>query len=203
MDLTGTLSPTGQESVVVSLLTLQGFLSQEDCLAVRRGMDAGMMEEAEVLDHGIHRQSGVRNARLVEPAAAVIDRMEARIESCRDRAATAFALALGDREGAGFIRYPPGGFYRAHRDRGDDAQWEGARRRAVAVVIFLNTSRDVSVAGEFEGGVLRLFFPDGDIELVPEAGLLVAFRAEVLHEVTEVRGGTRDTVVDWFYSTGR
>ena len=30
----------------------------------------------------------------------------------------------------------------------------------------------------------------------------MAFPADVLHEVTEVRGGTRDTVVDWFYDGG-
>ena len=37
------------------------------------------------------------------------------------------------------------------------------------------------------------------MSVVPQAGLLVAFSADVLHEVTEVRAGTRDTIVDWFY----
>jgi predicted 2-oxoglutarate/Fe(II)-dependent dioxygenase YbiX len=63
----------------------------------------------------------------------------------------------------------------------------------------MNGSRDEGRAGDFDGGILRLFLPHGRLDIVPEPGLLVAFRADTLHEVTEVREGTRDTVVDWFY----
>ena len=181
------------------LVRIQGFLGNPDCLAIREAMDAGSLEDAEVLGHGIHRQSLVRNAALVEPSGRLIEAVEGRLDSCRDRVAAALGLGLGDREGAGFIRYPEGGFYRAHRDRGDDPQWAAAARRAIALVVFLNSSRDVSPDGGFEGGVLRLFGPDEAVDLLPEAGTLVAFPADVLHEVTVVRGGTRDTVVDWFY----
>jgi predicted 2-oxoglutarate/Fe(II)-dependent dioxygenase YbiX len=162
-------------------------------------MDVGAVEDAEVLSHGIHRQSLVRNAAVVEPPGRLIEAIEVRLDSCRGRVAEALGLGVGDREGAGFIRYPEGGFYRAHRDRGDDPEWEGASRRAVALVVFLNTSRDSGLEGEFSGGVLRLFLPQQDLDVSPEAGLLIAFPADVLHEVTEVRGGTRDTIVDWFY----
>ena len=162
-------------------------------------MDAGVMEDAEVLRHGIYRQSLVRNAALVEPSPSLVEVIDARLDSCRDRVAEALGLGVGDREGAGFVRYPEGGFYRAHRDRGDDPEWADAARRAIALVLFLNSSRDASPDGDFEGGVLRLFGPDDAIDVLPEAGTLVAFPADVLHEVTEVRGGTRDTVVDWFY----
>ena len=162
-------------------------------------MDAGQREEAEVLAGGIQRRASVRNAALVEPSAVFIDLLEARLDSCRAGLAEAFGLALGDREGAGFLRYPEGGFYLPHRDRGDDPTWKAAARRAVALVLFLNSSRETSPDGDFDGGALRLFAPDGEIDVLPEAGTLVAFPADVLHEVTEVRGGTRDTVVDWFY----
>jgi predicted 2-oxoglutarate/Fe(II)-dependent dioxygenase YbiX len=181
------------------LLRIQGFLSNRDCLTVRRAMDDGVREEAEVLRNGIHRQELVRNAELIEPAADVIDQIEASLESCRPKLREAFGRPLGSREGAGFIRYHEGGFYRPHRDRGDEPGWEGAARRAVALVLFLNTSRDSGAGGEFDGGVLRLFLPDGDVDVAPEAGLLVAFQTDVLHEVTEVLSGARDTVVDWFY----
>lgn len=164
-------------------------------------MDAGPVEDAEVLRQGIHRQSLVRNAALVEPPGRLIEAIEVRLDSCRDRVADALGLAVGDREGAGFVRYPNGGFYRAHRDRGEDPQWADAARRAIALVLFLNSSRDASPDGDFEGGVLRLLGPDDAVDVLPEAGTLVAFPADVLHEVTEVRGGTRDTVVDWFYDS--
>jgi predicted 2-oxoglutarate/Fe(II)-dependent dioxygenase YbiX len=164
-------------------------------------MDLGAAEQAEVLVQGVQRRVRVRNAALVEPAGAVIDQIETRLDSSRHHVAEALGLGVGAREGAGFVRYPDGGFYRPHRDRGNDPQWTHAARRAIALVLFLNSSRQVSPHGDFEGGVLRLFGPDETIDVQPEAGTLVAFPADVVHEVTEVRGGTRDTVVDWFYDS--
>ena len=108
-------------------------------------------------------------------------------------------MSLGEREGAGFIRYPAGGFYRAHRDRGNDPQWQPAARRAAAIVLFLNASRASGAGGDFDGGILRLHLPDGAVDVVPVPGLLIAFPADALHEVTEVRDGTRDAIVDWYY----
>ena len=50
------------------------------------------------------------------------------------------------------------------------------------------------------GGVLRLYPDDREpVDIVPEEGLLVAFPATVLHEVTRVGDAVRDAVVDWFY----
>jgi SM-20-related protein len=188
-------------AVFQAILTIRGFLGPEECVAVRRAMDLGAAEQAEVLAQGVQRRVRVRNAALVEPASAVIEQIEARLDSSRHRVAKPLGIGAGAREGAGFIRYPEGGFYRPHRDRGDDPEWADAARRAIALVVFLNSSREASPDGGFVGGVLRLFGPDDTVDVLPEAGTLVAFPADVLHEVTEVRGGTRDTVVDWFYDS--
>ena len=177
-----------------------GFMTPAECLAVRWAMDRGVVEQAEVLAGGIQGDPGVRRATLIEPDPNLVGEVEARLETCREPVAKTLGMAVADREGPGFIRYPTGGFYRAHRDRGDDSAWEGAARRAVAIVVFLNDGRDGGSPGEFDGGVLRLFLSDASVDIVPEAGLLVAFPADVLHEVTEVRGGTRDTIVDWLYA---
>jgi predicted 2-oxoglutarate/Fe(II)-dependent dioxygenase YbiX len=186
----------------MGLFRLGGFLTLDQCAVVRRGMDVGVVEHAEILDRGIHREAEVRVATLIEPASDLVRDVESKLDACRQRVEVALGMTLAEREGAGFIRYPEGGFYRAHRDRGEDPQWTDAARRAIALVLFLNSSREASPDGDFEGGVLRLFGPDGAIDVIPEAGTLVAFPADVLHEVTEVRGGTRDTVVDWFYDSG-
>lgn len=176
-----------------------GFLTPSQCLEIRRGMDGGDVEPAEVLGGGIQRDSEARVASLVDPSESVTRDIEAKLDALRERVAEALEIPLGAREGAGFIRYPAGGFYRAHRDRGDDPQWPPAARRAAALVLFLNASRAAGAEGDFEGGILRLHLRGGTIDLVPEPGLLVAFRADLLHEVTDVRDGTRDTIVDWFY----
>ena len=176
-----------------------GFLAAAQCVEIRRGMDAGDIEPAEVLAAGVQRDVQVRVASLIEPPENLARDIEAMLDGCRNRVAEVLRLSLSEREGAGCIRYPAGGFYRAHRDRGNHPQWEPAARRAAAVVVFLNTSRANGGDGEFDGGILRLHLPQGTIDVVPEAGLLVAFPADVLHEVTEVRDGTRDTIVDWSY----
>ena len=185
----------------MQVFRLSGFLSPAHCSEIRLGMDSGEVEPAEVLGGGIRRDSAARVASLIEPPESLTRDIETKLEACRARVAEALAISLGRREGAGFIRYPAGGFYRAHRDRGDDPQWEPAARRAAAIVVFLNDARADGPAGEFDGGLLRLYLPQGTIDVVPEAGLLVAFPADVLHEVTEVRDGTRDTIVDWYYET--
>lgn len=177
-----------------------GFLSPDECRFVRHAMDGGAVEAAEVLIRGAHRQPRVRNASLVEPGRQVIRQIENRLEGCRERVGASLQLDLGEREGPGFIRYPAGGYYRAHVDCGVDPQWPAARRRAASIVLFLNSSGPDG--GDFEGGRLRLFSSDEAIDVIPEAGLLVAFPSDVLHEVTPVERGTRDTIVDWFYISG-
>jgi predicted 2-oxoglutarate/Fe(II)-dependent dioxygenase YbiX len=189
----------GESGWFMGVFRRTGLLSAVECLAVRRAMDLGRVEDAEVLQGGAERQAAVRLATIVEPEPPLIGRLEAKFDTCRDAVSAALRLNLDRREGAGFIRYPSGGFYRPHRDRGADPGWPDAARRQAALVLFLNTSREIGRSGDFDGGILRLFLPAGALDVIPEAGLLVAFPADILHEVTEVRHGTRDTVVDWFY----
>jgi predicted 2-oxoglutarate/Fe(II)-dependent dioxygenase YbiX len=182
----------------VFLYRYPDFLTPTECSVIRQAMDSGAVEAAEVLKSGIQREQRVRNASLIEPPAQVIQLVEDRLEVCRGPMGSALHMALGPREGAGFIRYPDGGFYRVHRDRGSDPHWPDAGRRAASLVIFLNAS-DRSRGGEFDGGILRLYFPGEDIDVTPQAGLLVGFPSGIPHEVTVVSSGARDTIVDWFY----
>jgi predicted 2-oxoglutarate/Fe(II)-dependent dioxygenase YbiX len=177
------------------------FLDRAACSRIRRAMDAGVPEEAEVLGVTVERREEVRRARSIEPDALVIAEVEARLEARRETIARFFGVEFGEREGAGFLRYPPGGFYTLHRDRAVTASWPGAARRAVAIIVFLNSSLDRDASGEFRGGTLRLLANEEALDIEPQQGLLVAFAADLPHEVTEVREGTRDAIVDWFYGT--
>jgi predicted 2-oxoglutarate/Fe(II)-dependent dioxygenase YbiX len=152
-------------------------------------MDAGVVEPAEVLDVHIEALGVVRRAESIDVDARILDDVERRLDEARGRIGEFFALPLTGREGAGFLRYRPGGFYRSHVVRAIVRAWPGAALRRVTVVVFLNS-------GEFTGGLLRV----GGQPIAPEAGMLAAFLAETVPEVTPVRGGVRDTVVDWYYS---
>ena len=155
-------------------------------------MDVAASEPAEILDEEISLDTEARRALSVEVDRDTLALVEQAIESERGALSAFFAETLTEREGAGFLRYGHGGFYRPHRDRGSMPSWPGAARRSIAVVVFLND--------RFRGGVLRLFDDDGTHEIVPREGTLAAFSAATLHEVAPVIDGTRDTVVDWFYS---
>jgi SM-20-related protein len=170
-----------------------GFLDGASCARVRAAMDQGTLEPAEILRGGTALDLQVRHAAHVDVDPGTLAFVEARLDARRARLAEWFGHPLTAREGAGFLRYGPGGFYRAHRDRGRDASWPDAARRRVAVVLFLTACR---------GGALRLLAEDdaqGDVEVLPAEGSLVAFHADTLHEVAPVEAGTRDVVVDWFY----
>ena len=191
----------GRAPLAVPMLLEPAFLSPRECERLRHAMDRGSVEPAEIVGDEIARRETIRRTRMIEIDTALREWFEHRLDTIRPAIERALRQELGAREGCGFLRYPPGGFYLAHRDRGDVAGWSSAARRAASIVVFLNGSRAKAAAGSFEGGLLCLH-PDADgepIEIRPEPGLLVAFPAQVLHEVLPVRNGVRDAVVDWFY----
>jgi len=128
--------------------------------------------------------------------------VEQRLDTYRVPLEQFFGIDLSAREGPSFLRYGPGGFYKPHRDHGNVASWAGAARRRIALIVFLNSARELAPTGDFAGGALRLFAEHdegGAIDVRPREGTLVAFPATTLHEVAIVHDGTRDTIVDWFY----
>ena len=160
-------------------------------------MDEGVGEPAEVVGEPTEHQPGGRRALSIDVDARTLAVVEAALDGERAAIAAFLGLTLVAREGAGFLRYPPGGGYGRHRDRADRvSDWPQAAQRQASLVLFLNSSA-AAESGGFTGGVLRLI--DEHVEIVPQQGTLVAFRASTLHEVTSVTSGTRDVVVDWFY----
>jgi predicted 2-oxoglutarate/Fe(II)-dependent dioxygenase YbiX len=171
-----------------AVFVIHRFLDATTCAAVRKAMDRGVMEPAEVLADEIERQDEVRRAANVEVDPATLHAIERRLDEQRDTIGAFFDVPVTGREGPSFLRYREGSFYRQHTDRGHLPSWPAAALRRITVVVFLN-------AGDYRGGVLRI---DGT-DVRAEAGMLVAFSAAAPHEVTTVAAGTRDAIVDWFY----
>lgn len=154
-------------------------------------MAQGAPEPAEILDAEIRLENAVRRTTLIEVGDDIVAFVEAAFDRCRDAVGAFHQVTLTGREGAGFLRYDVGGFYRVHRDRATVDAWPEAAHRRIALVLFLND--------DFEGGALRLLSDDDGAPLTfqPRAGMLVAFDADTLHEVLPVTSGVRETVVDW------
>jgi predicted 2-oxoglutarate/Fe(II)-dependent dioxygenase YbiX len=174
------------------------FLDSAACRSIRAAMDRGVAEPAKILDRAITLDRQVRLASSIDVDLRTLAIVEAALDSRRDSIGAFFGLPLTGREGAGFLRYQAGGFYRSHRDQGSVAGWPAAARRRISVVVFLNNCRELPGPGEFSGGQLRLL-EDVPHDIVPREGLLVAFPASMLHEVARIGHGTRDVIVDWYY----
>jgi predicted 2-oxoglutarate/Fe(II)-dependent dioxygenase YbiX len=169
------------------------------CRRIQAAMDVGVREPTEIIDGDITLAEDVRRASHIEVPPAIFELIDAHLDAQRDAAGAFFGLPLEGREGVNLLRYEAGGFYKPHVDRAYLAAWPPAARRALTVILFLESSRVADPASGFTGGVLRLF-PDGGepVEIVPRRGMLVAFPADTMHEVSPVIGGHRDTIVDWF-----
>jgi predicted 2-oxoglutarate/Fe(II)-dependent dioxygenase YbiX len=169
------------------------------CRRIQAAMDVGVREPTEVIEDDMALADDVRRASHIEVPPVIFELIDAHLDAQRQAIATFFEWPLEGRGGVNLLRYETGGFYRPHIDRADLPAWPPASRRAVTIILFLESSLDVDPAGGFSGGLLRLF-PDDDqpIEIMPRRGMLVAFPAETPHEVTPVIDGHRDTIVDWF-----
>jgi SM-20-related protein len=116
-----------------------------------------------------------------------------------------FDMTLTDCQEPQFLVYREGDFFHRHRDsrRESDAA-EFSKQRRVSVIVFLNGEDEVPGPDVYGGGSLTFYeLMSGSgveygIPLVGEPGLLVAFRPELLHEVTPVTHGERYTIVSWF-----
>jgi len=185
---------------------IPGFLDAATCCRLRDTMDRGIAAPAVVLDSEIVLDDAARRVSDIDVDRSTLAAVELKLESARAAIEAYHGLPIDEREGPSFLRYGPGGFYRRHRDQAAEAAWPDAARRQVSLVIFLNSSRSVPEPNEFSGGELVMFpedvpdVPTGEpIEIVPQQGSLVAFRADTAHEVRPVSAGVRDVIVDWFY----
>jgi predicted 2-oxoglutarate/Fe(II)-dependent dioxygenase YbiX len=98
-----------------------------------------------------------------------------------------------------FLVYEQGGFIRPHRDVMEGGEvLEKIRERVVLFSLFLN-GRDGPEGEAYEGGEFMLHpTPERDLVLSCKAGLLLAFRADLVHSVREITAGTRYSVSGWF-----
>ena len=192
-------------SMTPRVMTIDGVLDDEACEQVRRAMDLGAPEAAEILDRTIELQEDVRRSSHIEVDSTTLQRLERTLDAQRDRIEQFFDLRLPSREGVSLLRYTAGGFFKPHRDHGYVESWPDAARRRVSLVLFLCSSREIDARGTFSGGALRVYGEKASApaqEIHPRAGTLIVFLSTTLHEVLPVHDGVRDTVVDWCYDAG-
>ena len=168
------------------------------CRRVQAAMDVGVREPTEVIEGEMALVEDVRRASHIEVPAAIFEVIDAHLDAQRDAVSTFFGWEIDGREGVNLLRYDPGGFYKPHVDRADLPAWPPAAVGSSRSFCFSRararpTRPAASVVAPYD-------YSDGEtpIEIVPRRGMLVAFPADIVHEVSPVIEGHRDTVVDWF-----
>ncbi|HEY0484022.1 MAG TPA: 2OG-Fe(II) oxygenase [Kofleriaceae bacterium] len=188
------------------LLVRPGFLDRATCARLRDAAASAPMDKATVF-------RGARNGVLAEDVRRTLcsflppgdqDAILHRLRELAPEAAAHFATGIEDIEGPQLLVYRRGDFFRPHQDTATAPDTPSfIRRRRIAVVVFLNAQAPRPRPGDHCGGALlfyRLAPDDPDtwrVGLRPEEGLLVAFRADVLHEVLPVLDGERYSMVAW------
>ncbi len=148
----------------------------------------------------------VRKATSLHPSDETISRIQDHLLKQKQALEEYFGRKLTDCERPQFLRYREGDFFVRHQDGNtEQLEFDHLRIRRISIVAFLNDSSADPKADTFGGGSLNFYQEDDDspvessvFGLLGEAGLLVAFPAETIHEVTPVTRGERFTIISWF-----
>jgi predicted 2-oxoglutarate/Fe(II)-dependent dioxygenase YbiX len=180
------------------------FLSAAECAALRIESTSERSAPAEVVRNGTSEVNERFRRGATVPIAREGSSMHKRLLALLPELEAHFQVQLSNCDPPKLLVYRRGDFFRAHRDRGDDERVATVARRQVSTVTFLEDGG--SGSGVYAGGELRLYLLREGLgweglraRVEATEGLLIAFAADVFHEVTPVRWGERHTVVSWFY----
>jgi SM-20-related protein len=184
-----------------NLFLLRNFLDADMCAKLRAELVLSPTTQAPVYIEGaegtIHET--VRKTTSLHPAAETISEIHERLLVLKSALESHFRLQLTDCERPQFLRYENGDFFVRHQD-GNTKQldFDHLRIRRISIVVFLNDFASEPQEGCYSGGLLNFYDEQSVYGLRGETGLLVAFAAETLHEVSPVTSGERFTIISWF-----
>ncbi len=190
------------------IYSLEGFLDRPTCELIKAEMREGGDARARVYDREWNylERPSLRSALQVEVGDGTDALIRAKLMDMRPALSSHFDLELNDCQALTYLVYKSGDFFQPHKD---ESQRPGApehvRQRRVSVIVFLSDQDEVDRPGEYAGGSLGFYGLLKDprcanigLPVKGRAGLLIAFRSDVLHQVSPVTRGERYTVVSWY-----
>jgi SM-20-related protein len=194
----------------LGLFVIDGFLDPAECANFRSEVDAAPAVPALIAVGGENGlvDEGYRHAKRAAVSKLTTSRVRSRLLGLQPQLAQHFRVPLAGCESPEFLAYDPGCFFRAHTDSSSHPDHvDFLKSRRVSLVLFLNPESRDTAEGCYVGGQLTLYgLLDGahwekcPLPVNGEAGLLVAFRSNLIHEVKPVTIGRRYTIVTWFHS---
>jgi predicted 2-oxoglutarate/Fe(II)-dependent dioxygenase YbiX len=199
---------TARTTTPPGVYSLEGFLDRATCELVKAEMRSREQSRARVYDREWNylEKAAHRSTLQVEVGDSINALVRGKLLDMRAALGFHFGVGLSDCQGTTYLIYKPGDFFEPHKD---ESQRPGApehvRRRRVSAIIFLSDEGEGEQLGEYAGGSLGFYGLLKDprcahigIPVKGRAGLLVAFRSDVFHQVTPVTRGERFTVVSWY-----
>jgi len=196
----------------LGLFVVEDFFDQSTCDRLRCEMRASNYTQAKIVEGATALSKvnqGVRSTKDVYVLTTTAVLVESQLRLLKPKLESHFNLALDGCEKPQFLTYQPGDFFRPHRDGDDDPKKpEYVHNRRVSLIVFLNDESNECQPGisTYSGGSLTLYGLISDprwqkygFKLNGRAGMLIAFRSELLHEVTPITAGERYTITSWFF----
>ena len=185
---------TGPDTIKV----IRDFMPKEDIEAFVKFGDSVLHTKSEKTHHWVVDTEHIHR----KPITALFDKYS---DLLRSKAEDLYGLKLNRDRNLDFFIHPIGSYLEPHTDIIDYQQdevydvgnllqeqekvWPFLWSGHVSVIVYLNDG--------YEGGIL--YFPDQNVEIKPEPGMLVVFPGNLhfLHGVTETKGTARYTVSLW------
>jgi SM-20-related protein len=175
---------------MLDLLTLPRFI---DAAPILQSLRNSSTAAATIYGGRAAVESNVRRTKRIAAGEDVRNLVVQRLSEAKEAIAAHFGVQVDVVEEPQFLRYDEGDFFVAHQDGNIGLTRDDSRFRRISTVIFLSEPQS------YEGGAL-VFHPDFKTRhaVTPDAGTLVAFRAETTHEVVPLTRGERFTIASWY-----
>lgn len=184
-----------------NLFLLRNFLDADACANLKAELIESPTTRAPVYIEGTEGtlHENIRKTTSLHPSAETKSHVHERLLGQKSTLETHFGVNLIDCEPPQFLRYEKGDFFVRHQD-GNTHQldFDHLRVRRISIVVFLNDFSVEPEANCYSGGLLHFYDQQDTYGLPGETGLLVAFTADTMHEVSPVTSGERFTVISWF-----
>lgn len=198
----------GKQLERFGIFTREDFLPPSLCEQLCKDIDDAPLENGDIWapESGFHVEEEVKRRKEFSYSADTKPDLHRRLFDISAELAKVFGFQFTSVQPLKMTRYDVGDFYRPHRDIADaqDAP-DVIRARKLALTLFLNQQGDYPDEGDYCGGSLTFYGLINDpawqavgMPLDSERGMIVAFRPDVIHEVTPVTHGTRYAITTWF-----
>jgi SM-20-related protein len=183
----------------LGVFALDNFIDPDFCSVIQLEMRMSKNHEtAKVSREGTNRvDEAIRRTKLVSVSTEITQVISQRLMQIEPGLENHFGVRLANPEDLNFLAYNRGDFFKLHTDCDTSENAHSCiQKRKISIVLFLNGESTTSTSDSYEGGSLILYglieqpqWANYGFSIRGQAGLLIAFRSDIFHEVTPVTQG--------------